>query len=137
MKLSTATKQMMHIAIVESDPLRSIGFPALLESESDFDLIAAALPEMLMQQNIDLVLLGERSGKNLVSRMSNLKAIRPDLPIIVVGSSTDDEAIFSAIAVGAIGYLFDGARLVDLPSDSHCVPRFNLGSAVARAFQVH
>ena len=59
MKLSTATKQMMHIAIVESDPLRSIGFPALLESESDFDLIAAALPEMLMQQNIDLVLLGE------------------------------------------------------------------------------
>jgi DNA-binding NarL/FixJ family response regulator len=59
MKLSTATKQMMHIAIVESDPLRSIGFRALLESESDFDLIAAALPEMLMRQNIDLVLLGE------------------------------------------------------------------------------
>jgi DNA-binding NarL/FixJ family response regulator len=109
MKLSTATKQMMHIAIVESDPLRSIGFRALLESESDFDLIAAALPEMLMRQNIDLVLLGERSGKNLVSRMSNLKAIRPDLPIIVVGSSTDDEAIFNAIAAGAKGYLFDGA----------------------------
>jgi len=41
--------------------------------------------------------------------MSNLKAIRPDLPIIVVGSSTDDEAIFSAIAAGAKGYLFDGA----------------------------
>src|SRR5579872_2301887 len=42
---------MMHIAIVESDPLRSIGFRALLESESDFDLIAAALPEMLMRQD--------------------------------------------------------------------------------------
>ena len=32
MKLSTATKQMIHVAIVESDPLRSIGFRALLES---------------------------------------------------------------------------------------------------------
>ena len=109
MKLSTATKQMIHIAIVESDPLRSIGFRTLLESEPDFELIAAALPEILMQQNIDLVLLGDRVGKNLVSRISNVKAMRPDLPIIVVGSGTDDEAIFSAIAAGAKGHLFDGA----------------------------
>jgi DNA-binding NarL/FixJ family response regulator len=109
MKLSTATKQMIHVAIVESDPLRSIGFRTLLESESDFELIAGAPPEILMQQNLNVVLVGDRPGNNLVSRMSNLKAMRSDLPIIVVGSSTDDEAIFSAIAVGAKGYLFDGA----------------------------
>jgi len=110
MKLSTATAQRIYIAVVESDPLRFIGFRALLESEPDFDLIAAAPPEILMQQNLNVVLLGRCPSNTLVSRMAQLKVMRPDLPIIVIGSSTDDEDTISAIASGAKGYVFDGAR---------------------------
>src|SRR5882762_2671600 len=110
MTLSTPTMKMIHIADVESDPLRSIGFRALLESEADFNLIAVALPEILMQENIDVVLLWDHPGRNLVSRMANLKAMRPDLPIIVIGASRDDEAIFGALAAGAKGYVFDGSQ---------------------------
>jgi DNA-binding NarL/FixJ family response regulator len=110
MKMSTAAKPMIRIALVESDPLRIVGFRALLESESDLELISASLPEIATQKNINLVLLGGRHRQNVFDLMSNLKALRPDLPIIVIGPSTDDAAMLTAIISGAKGYVFDGAR---------------------------
>jgi DNA-binding NarL/FixJ family response regulator len=109
MKISTTTKPMLRIAIVESDPLRLVGFRALLESEPDLELISASLPEIAIQENIDVVLLGDRPGQNLFDTMSNLKVMRPDLPIIVIGRSTDDKIMLNAIVAGAKGYVFDGA----------------------------
>lgn len=109
MKISTATEPMIRIALVESDPLRIVGFRALLESESDLELISASLPEIAIQQNINLVLLGDRPRQNVFDLMSDLKAMRPNLPIIVIGPSTDDETMLTAIVSGAKGYVFDGA----------------------------
>lgn len=106
----TATKPRIRIALFESDPLRFVGFRALLESESDIEVISASLPEIAIQQNISLVLLGDRPGQNLVDVMSNLKAMRPNLPVIVIGSSTSDETMLNAIVSGAKGYVFDGAQ---------------------------
>jgi DNA-binding NarL/FixJ family response regulator len=109
MKISTSTKPKLQIAVVESDPLRLVGFRALLESESDFELISASLPEIAIQANIDVVLLGDRPGQNLFDTMSNLKVMRPNLPILVIGPTTDDKIILNAIVSGAKGYVFEGA----------------------------
>ena len=78
MKAATAKKPLIRIAVVESDPLRFVGFRALFDTESDFELISASLPDIGTQQNIDLVLLGNRSGQNLFDVMASLKAVRPD-----------------------------------------------------------
>jgi DNA-binding NarL/FixJ family response regulator len=109
MKISPAAKRMIRIAVVESDPLRFVGFRALLESESDLQLISASLPEIAIQQNPDLVLLGDRPGQNLPDMVSNLKVMRPNLPIIVFGPRTDEMSMLNAIVSGAKGYVFDGA----------------------------
>ncbi len=109
MKISTTTKPMLRIALVESDPLRLVGFRALLESESDLELISASLPEIAIQSNIDVVLIGDRPGQNLFDIMSNLKVMRPNFPIIVIGRRTDDKVMLNAIVSGAKGYVFDGA----------------------------
>jgi DNA-binding NarL/FixJ family response regulator len=109
MKRSTAKAKRIQVAVIESDPLRAIGFRALLESEADLEFVPATSVEALMQQNLGVVLLANRHGHNLVSQMSSLKERRPDLPVIVIGSSTDDEAILSAIGCGAKGHVFDGA----------------------------
>jgi DNA-binding NarL/FixJ family response regulator len=103
------SKLTLRVAILESDPLRLVGFRALLESESDLELISASLPEIAIQANIDMVLLGDRPGQNLYDTMSNLKVMRPSLPIIVIGPSTDDKIMLNAIVSGAKGYVFDGA----------------------------
>jgi len=109
MKAAPAKKPSIRIAVVESDPLRFVGFRALFDSETDLELVSAALPDIGALQNIDLILLGNRSGQNLFDVMAGLKATRPDLRIIVTGSGMDEETILKAIASGAKGYVDEAA----------------------------
>ncbi|HET7749509.1 MAG TPA: response regulator transcription factor [Terriglobales bacterium] len=102
-------KPHIRIAVVESDPLRFVGFRALFDSEPDFELVSSSVAELAHQENIDLVLLGSRGGPNLFDVMASLKAARPDLRIIVTGSGADDETILKAIAAGAKGYVDEAA----------------------------
>jgi DNA-binding NarL/FixJ family response regulator len=109
MKPAPAKKPTIRIAVVESDPLRFVGFRALFDSEPDFELISSSLADISSLQNIDLVLLGNRNGQNLFDLMAGLKASRPDLRIIVTGSGMDEETILKAIASGAKGYVDEAA----------------------------
>jgi DNA-binding NarL/FixJ family response regulator len=109
MKAAMAKKPLIRLAVVESDPLRFVGFRALFDSESDFELVPATLPDISVLQGIDLVLLGNRAGQNLFDVMASLKATRPDLRIIVTGSGMDEETILKAIASGAKGYVDEAA----------------------------
>jgi DNA-binding NarL/FixJ family response regulator len=106
-----AKKPNIHIAVVDSDPLRFIGLRSLFDDEPDLELSSATLEEMPQIQNIDMVLLGNRSsnGANLFDTMAGLKAIRPDLRIIVSGTGANDEAILKALAGGAKGYVDEAA----------------------------
>ena len=105
MKAAVARKPLIRVAVVESDPLRFVGFRALFDSEPDLELVSASLPELGQLPNVDLILLGNRSGQNLFDIMASLKAVRPDLRIIVTGSGMDDETVLKAIAAGAKGYV--------------------------------
>ncbi len=109
MKAAMAKKPLIRLAVVESDPLRFVGFRALFDTESDFELVSATLPDISLLQGIDLVLLGNRAGQNLFDVMASLKATRPDLRIIVTGSGMDEETILKAIASGAKGYVDEAA----------------------------
>ena len=108
-KAAPVKKAPIRIAVVESDPLRFVGFRALFDNESDFELISASLPDISNLQGIDLILLGNRNGQNLFDLMATMKATRPDLRIIVTGSGIDEETILKAIASGAKGYVDEAA----------------------------
>ena len=111
MKAATAKKPMIHIAVVDSDPLRFIGLRSLFDSEPDLELSAASLEELPRLQNVDLVLLGNRAsgGGSVFDVMASMKAVRPDLRIIVTGTGADDEAILKALAAGATGFVDEAA----------------------------
>jgi DNA-binding NarL/FixJ family response regulator len=109
MKATPTKKPLIRIAVVESDPLRFVGFRALFDSEPDFELVSASLPDISVMQDIDLVLLGNRNGQNLFDVMASLKASRPDLRIIVTGAGMDEETILKAIASGSKGYVDEAA----------------------------
>lgn len=105
-----APKKPIHIAVVESDPLRFIGFRSLFDDQTEFELHAYTLAELGSRQDVDLVLLGSRNGQNLFDTMAGMKAARPDLRIIVTGSGADDETILKAVAAGAKGYVDEAAK---------------------------
>src|SRR5256885_13142931 len=108
-KPALSKKPSIRIAVVESDPLRFVGFRALFDSEADLELLSSTVPELAARENVDLVLLGSRGGQNLFDMMASLKAARPDLRIIVTGSGADEETILKAIAAGAKGYVDEAA----------------------------
>jgi DNA-binding NarL/FixJ family response regulator len=109
MKPAAAKKNKIRVAVVESDPLRFIGFRSLFDSEQDLELVSHTLPELGARSDIDLVLLGSRNGQNLFDLMAGMKAARPDLRIIVTGTGADDETILKAVAAGAKGYVDEAA----------------------------
>ncbi len=113
MKATPAKKALIRIAVVGSDPLQFVGLRAVFDSERDFELISSSLSDVGTQQKIDLVLLGDRSGQNLFDVMASLKATRPHLRIIVIGSGMDEENILRAIAFGAKGYVDAAASPAD------------------------
>ena len=107
-----ARRPLIRIALVERDPLRVVGFRALFDSASGFELVSASLPDIVGLQNIDLVLLSNCSVQNLFDLMVSLKATRPDLRVIVTGSG-GEETIFKAIVAGAKGYVNEAASLAE------------------------
>jgi DNA-binding NarL/FixJ family response regulator len=109
MGASVLKRQPIRVAVIESDPLRFVGLRTCLRAESDFELISPSLSEAGAQRNIDLVLLGSHVGSNLFEVVATLKATRPDLRIIVMGSGMDEENILKAITSGAKGYVDEAA----------------------------
>jgi DNA-binding NarL/FixJ family response regulator len=113
MKARPATNPLIRIAVVGTDPLQFIGFRAVFHGERDFELICSSLSEVEAQRNINLVLLGDRSSQNLFDMVAALKATRPNLPILVIGSGMDEEAILKAITLGAKGCVDAAASSAD------------------------
>ena len=121
-KAAPTKKPLIRIAVVESDPLRFVGLRALFDSEPDFELISASLPDIGPHQNIDLALLGNCHGQNLFDVMSCLKAPRSQLRIIVTGSGMDEQTN-TAMAAGAKGYVDEAASPADFVQAIRIVSR--------------
>lgn len=113
MKAALTGKPLIHVALVENDPLRFVGFRALFEAELDFELISSSLPEADTQQKIDVVLLSEHSNQKLFDAMSRLKSTHPFAGIVVAGSGMNEETILNIFMSGARGYVDTAAS----PSD--------------------
>jgi DNA-binding NarL/FixJ family response regulator len=103
-----ARKPLIRIAVIESDPLRLVGFRALFDSASGFELVSASIRDIDRLRTIDLALLSNCRAQNLFDLMISLKATRSDLRIIVTGPG-DEETIFNAIVAGAKGYVDEAA----------------------------
>jgi len=114
MKTSQVRKARVRIAVIDSDPLRFVGFQALLSAESDFELESVALAEIGAQEAADLVLLGSHPGNSVIDVLTTVNTLRPGLNVIVTGYNLDDAAILKAISAGAKGCVDEAASVGEL-----------------------
>jgi DNA-binding NarL/FixJ family response regulator len=106
---------MVRIAVIDSDPLRFIGFRAWLSAESNFELESVAMAEIGTQgAAADLVLLGTHPGKSVINMLTTVKVLRPGLNVIVTGYDLSDAAILKAISAGAKGCVDEAASVGEL-----------------------
>jgi len=116
-------KSPIRIIVVDSDPLRLVGFRALLQPEPDFELIFASLSDLDCHDHVDIILLRNQRGQNLFDDVVKLKTVYPDAQIIAIGSGMRDETILSALECGAKGYVDEGAPAVEFISAVRAVSR--------------
>jgi DNA-binding NarL/FixJ family response regulator len=106
-------KPAIRIIVVESDPLRLVGFRTLLESEPDFEFVYASISYLDLHDHIDIILLCNQTQQSSFGDAVMLKALYPDAQIIAIGSGTHDETILAALAFGAKGYVDESASAVE------------------------
>ena len=114
MKARSSRHLQIDVAIADDDPLRMIGFRALLEQEhADLDVAPIRLMEMKASLHASVVLLRDRAGHNLADEIDKLKAALPGTRILVTGPSPDENAILESLSLGARGYLSETASSAD------------------------
>ena len=116
-------KSAIRIGVVDSEPLRLIGFRALLESETDFEFIYASISDLDRHCRIDIILLGNQRGQDSFGDVVKLKAFYPEAQIIAIGSGMHDERVLAALACGAKGYVDEGASAMEFISAVRAVSR--------------
>lgn len=100
-----AQKPTIRVVVVDSDPLRLVGFRALLGSEPEFQFIYTSFSDLDPHNHIDIILLGDQRGQTLFDNVVKLKTVYQDAQIIATGSGWHEEAILAALECGVKGYL--------------------------------
>ena len=91
----------IRIIVVDSDPLRLVGFRALLQPEPDFELICASFSDLDCHDHVDIILLHNQRGQNLFDDVVKLTTVYPDAQIIAIGSGMHDQTILATLECGA------------------------------------
>ena len=99
----------LHIGLIDFEPLRVAGFESVFDNDPEVEVVATDAPGALADEDLQMVLLGLHNPSDSFEILARLKAARPKLKLIVMGSESDDETIISAIGAGAKGYLEERA----------------------------
>jgi DNA-binding NarL/FixJ family response regulator len=99
----------LRIGLMDFEPLRVAGFESVLDGVPRVVVVATDLAGVLANKEFAMVILGLHNPSESFELLARLKAARPKLKLIVMGSESDDETIISAIGAGAKGYLEETA----------------------------
>ena len=141
--MKSAVKNPIRIALVENDPLRSVGFRALFDADPDFEVQSCTSTSIFGNRNFDLVLIGSRTGPAMYEVMAALKALDPSVRIIATGNVPGDEMALRALCAGAKGYVEESAPVAEFKkavrevhSGSVWIPRRLFGMFIERVTSV-
>jgi DNA-binding NarL/FixJ family response regulator len=112
----------MRVLIADDHRLIAEGIKRSLEESGDFDVVAEAttgsqiLP-LIRRTNPDVVLLDLRMpGVDGLTALEQIKRDHPDVKVVILSASTDQQVIQAALAKGANAYVIKSVNPVDLAS---------------------
>ncbi len=101
----------IRVLIVDDHEMVRVGLKAILQAEPDLQVVGetgsgAEVAELVAATSPDLVLLDARlpdtSGPEVCRQ---LRRSRPEIPVVILSSYTDDELVEECIQAGARGYV--------------------------------
>jgi DNA-binding NarL/FixJ family response regulator len=109
MKSKLVKKPPIHIAVIESDPLRLVGLRAVLGPETEFETVPASLEEVRTASADGVCLLGGQPENALLGMLDRIRAVRPDLKVLLTVAAMSDDMALRAVSSGARGCLDEAA----------------------------
>jgi DNA-binding NarL/FixJ family response regulator len=106
----------IRVGLFDNDPLRLIGFRALLAVERDLELKITSSVEYCDGAEIDVAILRGRWGYSLAADMQNVFDALPGTRVLTTGSQLNERDIVEAITVGARGYISETASAAEFAS---------------------
>jgi DNA-binding NarL/FixJ family response regulator len=116
---SRVTESLRVLVADDSADFRS-GIAALLSSVDGLELVGEAVDgegavALALELQPDVVLMDlHMPGRNGIEATRDIVTAAPHIAILVLTMHDDDESVFSAVRVGARGYLVKGARQAEL-----------------------
>lgn len=105
----SSVQRPIRVALVENDPLRLVGFRALLGEDAEFAVASFSPASIFNAHDYNVVLIGSRTGAAMYEVMAGLKSLNPTVRIIATGTLHDDEMALRALCAGAKGYIDESA----------------------------
>ncbi len=102
---------MIKIVIADDHEIVRAGLKQIISDDEDMEVIGESnngenLIELVKKNDYDVVLLDlKMSGISGIDVIKHIKAIKPDLPIIVLSMHAEDQYAVRTIKAGASGYL--------------------------------
>lgn len=100
----------LRIGVLPTDPLRVVGFAAILEGFAEFQPVLADLEVFLADSSVDLLLFDIHGIPDVPAVLGRLKSLRPDIRTILIGPPADDSRVTALIAGGAKAYLEEAVQ---------------------------
>jgi DNA-binding NarL/FixJ family response regulator len=118
MTTTPGLRPLIRVAVANGDPLRFVGLRTLLSSFADLELSCVDLScvdpsEMTVWNNVDVVVLWNHAGRKVFDVMAGWRARDLKLPIVLIGTRMDDEAMYTAIISGAKGCVEEEAPAME------------------------
>jgi DNA-binding NarL/FixJ family response regulator len=107
--MKSSPRPQIRVSVLESDPVRFLGLRAIFSSQSDIQIHTGTVASVMQAPEDEVVLMTASSGAAFYAGMSALKAVRPEICIIVTGPGNRDEDVLRAISAGAKGYICEEA----------------------------
>ncbi|MDQ1382554.1 MAG: two-component system, NarL family, response regulator DevR [Actinomycetota bacterium] len=120
---------MIRIAIVDDHEMVREGLRSILESESDFDVVAESgsandIVALVDDAHPDVVLMDARlPGVSGPEACRLLGESHPETPVLIVSTYSDDDLVDECIAAGAKGYVIKDIERFSLKESVRAVRR--------------
>ena len=116
----SAAGERVRVVIADDHPMFRYGLRAVLETADEIELVGEAddgerLVALAGSTSPDVVITDlHMPGLDGASAARRIKALRPQVAVLVLTMHDDDESVFSAMRAGANGYLLKGADRTEL-----------------------
>jgi len=100
----------LRVGVIAGDPLRMLGFQTIFDGHIVIAIVPVAEDDSLDKLDVDVVLVAAQNTSQVFEAISDIRAVHPEMPLLVMSAQQEPEFIERVLRVGAHGYVMANAE---------------------------